>query len=590
MLLFFRQPITDAIPCTCKNFDELDSQPRIERVQSAAIPPCLYSGALRRAFFTFLGARDFWETETHYGEITRVMLQDGEYWVTRLNGEVWADSPPFYFWLTALVSRAWGRVDEWTVRLPSAFAATALVVAFYHFAQKWLGARAAFIATLVMSTAALTIHVERHIPINSTFYLWLTISMFLFMEVITAESAAPRRAYGAWFFLGLACLTKAPIGIVLPLSVIIAFVLMNGCGKKILWLRPISGPLLLLLVLSPWLFFALWKTSGHWVDYFFAQHHVLYNIRHREPWFYAAVFFPIGFVPWVFLLPPAVLSLWDGLNGRGEPKFLFLSIWWLAALVLAQLFDGHHNHYLFVAVVPAALVVGAFVDKLASGGAGARALSWAGVSLKAACVLLFVCGLAAPILAWRQLPDLKWHMVLFAVLLIAGAAWIAAALKQSNFLGVVARLGILLLIVDLQIQGLIFPAMNRMETRALAETLGAVAKIEDGVATYLTESSQSFFNFYSGIRRIDYVAAPENLPAYLSRPGAHFVLMKQHHFERLKKNPVANLQVISVHAPNAKGWFATSFPRWVLVYSCTRDCPPAPPLAEPSAALSDSGR
>ena len=34
-------------------------------------------------FFTFLGARDFWETETHYGEITRVMLQDGEYWVTR---------------------------------------------------------------------------------------------------------------------------------------------------------------------------------------------------------------------------------------------------------------------------------------------------------------------------------------------------------------------------------------------------------------------------------------------------------------------------------------------------------------------------
>jgi len=94
------------------------------------------------------------------------------------------------------------------------------------------------------------------------------------------------------------------------------------------------------------------------------------------------------------------------------------------------------------------------------------------------------------------------------------------------------------------------------------------------VATYLTESSQSFFNFYSGIRRIDYVAAPENLPAYLSRPGAHFVLMKQHPFERLKKNPVAHLQVISVHAPNASGWFATSFPRWVLVYSCTTDCPP----------------
>jgi 4-amino-4-deoxy-L-arabinose transferase-like glycosyltransferase len=238
-------------------------------------------------FFTFLGARDFWETETHYGEITRVMLQDGEYWVTRLNGEVWADSPPFYFWLTALVSRAWETVNEWTVRLPSALAATVLVIAFYHFAQKWLGARAAFISTLVMSTAALTIHVERHIPINSTFYLWLATSMFLFMEVITAGEPQPRRAYGAWFFLGLACLTKAPISVVLPLSVIGLFALGTRSWKKMLWLRPISGPLLLILVLSPWLFFALWKTSGRWVDYFFAQHHVLYNFSHRQPWFYA---------------------------------------------------------------------------------------------------------------------------------------------------------------------------------------------------------------------------------------------------------------------------------------------------------------
>lgn len=529
-------------------------------------------------FFTFLGARDFWETETHYGEITRVMLHDGEYWVTRLNGEVWADSPPFYFWLTALVSWAWGTVNEWTVRLPSALASTALVVAFYHFAQKWLGARAAFISTLVMSTAALTIHVERHIPINSTFYLWLAISMFLFMEVVTADAPRPRYAYGAWFFLGLACLTKAPISVVLPLSVIGLFALVTRCWKKILWLRPISGLVLLLLVISPWLFFALWKTSGHWVDYFFAQHHVLYNLRHRQPWFYAAVFFPIGFVPWVFLLPAAVLGLWNALNGRGEPRFLFLSIWWLAGLVLAQLFDGHHNHYLFIAVVPAALVVGAFVEQLASGSADERALSWARVSLKAACVLLLVSGLAAPILAWRQLPDLKWHMVLFAALLMAGAAWIAAALKQSDFLGVVARLGILLLIVDLQIQALIFPALNRMETRALAETLGTVVTKGDGVATYLTEPSQGFFNFYSGVQRIEYVAVPEALSTYLSQPGGHFVLMKQHHFERLEKNPAANLKLISVHAPNAKGWFATSFPRWVLVYSCTTDCPPASPV------------
>jgi hypothetical protein len=170
---------------------------------------------------------------------------------------------------------------------------------FYLFSRKWFDGRIAFFATLVLSTSVLTIHVERHIPINSTFFLWLTISMFLFMDVVVSDSARLSHIYGAWFFLGLACLTKAPV----------------------------------------------------------------------------------------------------------------------------------------------------------------RVLAWTKGSLIVGCVVIAICGVVLPLLAFYQLPEVKSHYAGFGILAVAGAAWIFDALRRRNYGAVVARMVILLLVVDLYIQGFIFPCL-----------------------------------------------------------------------------------------------------------------------------------
>jgi 4-amino-4-deoxy-L-arabinose transferase-like glycosyltransferase len=528
-------------------------------------------------FFAFLGARDFWETENHYAEITRVMLLEGDYWITRLNGSLWADNPPFYFWLTLLFAWVTGSVNEWSVRLPSAISATILVLVFYLFSRKWFGARIAFIATLVLSTSVLTIHVERHIPINSTFFLWLTISMFFFMDVVVSNSSRLTHIYGAWFFLGLACLTKAPVSVLLPGSVIFLYLLFSRRGEKATALRPVSGSLLLLFIISPWFFFVMWKTSGNWVEHFFAQHHVWRTMSHGNPWYYSVVYFPVGFLPWVFLLPPTMISLWHDFNRTRDTRLFFLCLWWLAVLVLAQLFDGHHNHYLFFALLPASLGLGIFLDKLIYGSESERVLAWTRGSLIVGCSLIAISGLALPLLALYQLPEVKWHYAGFGVLAVAGAAWVFDALRRWNHGAVVTRLAVLLLIVDLHIQGFIFPIYNRFQTRPVAERLGAIAKPGDGVAIYRTEPLQNYFNFYSGINYIEHIGSQEGLSDYLSRPGPRFLLVKQRNVERLQKSMDKNLTLIPVHQPSAKGWFSRSFPRWVLFYSCVTACPPASP-------------
>src|SRR5574341_303801 len=92
-------------------------------------------------YFALLASRDFWDHENDYAEITRVMLLDGEYLVPKLNQELWSDAPILYFWIAGSVSKLFGRVNEWTIRLPSALAATALMWVFYFFVKKRFGSR-----------------------------------------------------------------------------------------------------------------------------------------------------------------------------------------------------------------------------------------------------------------------------------------------------------------------------------------------------------------------------------------------------------------------------------------------------------------
>lgn len=79
-------------------------------------------------FFPLLGARDFWDHENEYAEITRIMLLDGNYMLPVFNGAPWAYRPIFSFWPALAISWFAGEVNEWTVRLPSALSALALIL------------------------------------------------------------------------------------------------------------------------------------------------------------------------------------------------------------------------------------------------------------------------------------------------------------------------------------------------------------------------------------------------------------------------------------------------------------------------------
>jgi 4-amino-4-deoxy-L-arabinose transferase-like glycosyltransferase len=118
-----------------------------------------------------------------------------------------------------------------------------------------------------------------------------------------------------WFLasvsLGLAFLTKGPVGIVLPVLSTLAFMTLTGQLKKLKPKYVLTGLITALLIASPW-FIAAYNANG-WsaLVYFFVHENVqrfagtAYD-AHRPAW-YTLVSLFTGFAPWSVFLPLAVI-------------------------------------------------------------------------------------------------------------------------------------------------------------------------------------------------------------------------------------------------------------------------------------------
>lgn len=512
-------------------------------------------------FFPFLGARDFWEHENQYAEVVRIMMLDGNYLVPKVNGDFFPESPPLYFWMAAIFSRIAGGVGEWPIRLPSAVSATELILVFYYFVRKRFDVRLAIISSVVLATSVLTVHVSRHIPVNMLFYLFITVGLFLLMELLVFDSESPSHAYGAWLCMALACLTNGPLGILLPAVVVLIYLAWSRRWQRISSLRLVSGTFLFLLLTVPWFAYLAWIEVDDW------RKAILVHFRftgHLGPDHQLFFSFPVAFAPWCFLLIPAVICLWREKSKIREKSILFLFVWFAVGLFFSEVSFGQHNHYLFVAYVPVALGIGFYLHKLATVESYDPIYVWTHYSVLCACGLFVLAALTGPVIIWLRWPFLAKSAAALGLAFLATSIALLCAWKDRSSPALVGGFSAYPLVANLLLQFHLFPALNAVNVRPIAERVGAVISAHPGneVAVH---SSRPFsdFNYYAKIRRFEATHGNTEAVRFLEEKKPRFLLLRNKYVEPLRQQ-TKPLDVILQ--------FPAGSDHWVLLSRCEVEC------------------
>ncbi|WP_141553607.1 4-amino-4-deoxy-L-arabinose lipid A transferase [Candidatus Regiella insecticola] len=351
-----------------------------------------------------LNQRLLWQAdETRYAEISREMLQRGDWIVPRLLDVRYFEKPVAGYWINNLSQWLWGE-NNFAVRFGSAFsiALTALLV-FWLATRLWHNRSTAILATLIYLTFFLVFGVGSYAVLDPMISLWLMAAMVSFhltsSAIPTALEIAARRPggetderrqlrdsanarsqqrgsfkgegyktswqkIGAYALLGIACamgvMTKGFLALVVPVIAIVPIVLLQKRVKELLFFGPIAV-LAALLSCLPWALTIAQREPDFWHYFFWIEHIQRFateDAQHKEPFWYYLPLLCLGVLPWLGLLPGALLKGWRERVNR--PELFFLLSWVLMPLIFFSIAQGKLLTYILPCMAPLALLMTAY--------------------------------------------------------------------------------------------------------------------------------------------------------------------------------------------------------------------------------------
>ena len=270
--------------------------------------------------------------EGRYAEMAREMWASGDWITTRLNGIKYFEKPPLQTWMNALTFSMFG-LGEWQARLWTGLCGLGGVLFTGYAGRRVFGARAGFYAAVVLGSSLFWVACGQVNSLDMGLSGMMTIALCA-MLIAQRDGATPAEQRNwmllCWAGMALAVLSKGLIGLVLPGAVLVIYTVLSRdiaiwkrlhLGKGLLLFFAIATPWFVLVALKnpeqPHFFFI----HEHWERFFLKTHH-------REgPWYYFLLLLLPGVMPWLGLLPQALLNGARREAGASfQPKLLLL-VW-----------------------------------------------------------------------------------------------------------------------------------------------------------------------------------------------------------------------------------------------------------------------
>jgi len=322
---------------------------------------------------TGLGLRDPWPAdEPRFALIAQDMLRSGDWLIPRVGGDLYADKPPFFFWLLASAMALTGSL-RFGFLLPSLLAGIGTVLLVYDLLRRARGREVALAGAFVLLVTFQFTWQARQAQIDGVLCLLTTLSLYGLLRHLLL-GPAPGWFVAGWAAAGLGVITKG-VGF-LPLLVLLPFMVLARRG----WPAPVEGvgglwlpgAAAMLVAIGVWFVPMMLATAagGELLAY---RNEILFEQtvtryagawhHHEPPWHYLTHVIPVLWLPLVALVP----WLWPRWRMALRGRDLFVAVllaWVVLVLVFFSASSGKRGVYVLPAVPALAMAAAPWLPEL----------------------------------------------------------------------------------------------------------------------------------------------------------------------------------------------------------------------------------
>jgi len=313
-------------------------------------------------------------------QISRNMLDSGDWVTAHLNGIAYLEKSPLKYWLIALAYKILG-VHDWVARLPVAL--SAVVLCWLVFRMGWwaFSRRAGMYAGCALATCVgLFLFTRIQIP-DVTITATIALAMWAFLRALDPQERRP----AIWSMVmaaavGTGLLLKGLIAALFPVAAAVLYLGFSGEWRvRATWqrLHLFRGTLIALAIAAPWHVLATLRNPpyfdftmhsapgeyrGFFWFYFFNEHLLRFlNLRYPRdyntvPRFYFWLFHLLWLFPWSVYLPAVAKLSFKPVDRAGRMRLLCLCF--TGFLLVFFTFSSTQEYYSMPCYPALALLIG----------------------------------------------------------------------------------------------------------------------------------------------------------------------------------------------------------------------------------------
>lgn len=193
-----------------------------------------------------------------YAAISRQMVESGDWLNLKINGEPYDQKPHLFFWLAGLGIQLFGNTNQAFKLFPFLFGVSSIYFT-YRLAKLVYNELSGKLAALLAGTSQMFFLYLFDFHTDTVLQAAVTLAIWQLAEYL--ENKKPLHFIFGFFAIGLAMLTKGPVGAVLPFFFVLFYLLLKKDFRQLFHPKWVLGVLLVLTVISPTLYH-LWQSFG----------------------------------------------------------------------------------------------------------------------------------------------------------------------------------------------------------------------------------------------------------------------------------------------------------------------------------------